>query len=121
MTNAELGPIAIVVFKQLETGRQIRPLLYSSMRRMSSLGVRNFAGRRAAQVGHQERADSKSRIRRSRETRPRTQIQEEFCFRTDFLARLWRDSNGVYRAVSGGTPACLGFAECFLKRSRFYL
>src|SRR5258708_19272887 len=87
---------------------------------MSSLGVRNCEGRRAAQVGNQESADSKSRIRCNRETRPRAQIQEEFCFRTDVLARLWRCSYGVYRAVSSGTPARLGFAESFGKRSMFY-
>ena len=60
LTDAELGPRCDRCFEQLETGRQIRPLVYSSMRRISSLGVRDFRGRRAAQVGNQERADTKS-------------------------------------------------------------
>src|SRR5882724_8196249 len=107
-------------FEQLERGWKIHQIGYSSIRRTFNLGVRNFEGRCAAQVGNQKGAGTKSRIRTRSETSLRPQMQEEFCFRTDVLARLWRDANGIYRMVSSRTPACLGFTECFRKVSGLY-
>ncbi len=69
-SRVELGVIPIVVLNRRREGRQIRPLGYSSIRRTFSLGVRNFEGRRAAQLGNQKWADTKSQIQGSRETRP---------------------------------------------------